>query len=79
MQETPLFWVFPAKLNFSEYTVGHSKSGIEVDVSVYKGVGGRVVRTSYDITDEAIDITNLEFYWWAAVDYKIGHSSLGLL
>lgn len=30
------------------HTVGHPKSGIEVDVSVYKGVGSRVVRSSYD-------------------------------
>lgn len=36
--------------------VSHLKSAAEVDASVYKGVGGRVMRSSYDYTDKPIDV-----------------------
>lgn len=43
-------------MHFGGHMSDHPKSGIQVDVSVYEGVGGRVVRSSYDDTDKAIDI-----------------------
>lgn len=35
---------------------GHPKSGMEVDVSLYKVVGGRAMRRCYDYTDTATAI-----------------------
>lgn len=47
-----LVWVLDIKMNLGGHMGGHPVIEIRVDVSVYKGMGGRLVRSS----DKPIDI-----------------------